>query len=296
MRTIHISIVIGILLCLVAVLLIWNLTDCATLRVGGKTAELSFSDTWQLRSLLIVEEHSLAGYGCGFSESRSIQIGGLTYCLAQDDCNSVYIKELDFYYTIPEACHKILDRLILEYTNDIISVPSTSEKSDDAVLSYASWTEDERIYTNSLNITEMKNHEHLHPPIYVFDTVYDLQNFKYDFGEILTLDAGLDEVPSFNAATERYDNAFFQENTLILVYVPANNSTHRFGLSGIEINDTQCHIHLEETTGAEAVDAAMAGWFLTIAVADEAIAACTEFDADLNNIDGQLINPNLRLW
>lgn len=296
MRKIHISIVIGILLCLVAVLLIWSLTDCATLRAKGKTVELSFSDTWLFRSLLTMKETEFTTYGCGFSESRSIQIGGLTYCLAQDDCNTVYIKELDFYYTIPEANHKLLDKLVSEYTDAIISAPNTSEKSDDAVLSYASWTEDERIYTNSLNITEMKNHEHLHPPIYVFDTVYDLQNFKYDFGEILTLDAGLDEVPSFNAATEKYDHVFFQENALILVYVPADNSTHRFGLSGIEMNDTQCHIHLEETTGAEAVDAAMAGWFLTIAVADEAIAACTEFDADLNNIDGQLINPNLQLW
>lgn len=80
-----------------------------------------------------------------------------------------------------------------------------------------------------------------------------------------------------------------------MVYIPADNSTHRFGLSCIELDDTQCHIHLEETTGTEAVDAAMAGWFLTIAVADESIAACTEFDADLNNIDDQLTNSNLPL-
>ena len=122
MKKAHISIVIGILLCLVAVLLIWNLTDCATLRVGGKTAELSFSDTWQLRSLLLMKETDFIEYGCGFSERRSIKIGGLTYCLAEDDCNSVYIMELDFYYSIPEANHVKLDKLISEYAEAYCSV------------------------------------------------------------------------------------------------------------------------------------------------------------------------------
>lgn len=211
MKKKHIGIIIAILLCLVAGLLIWSLTDRATLRVEGKTVELSLSDTWQLRSLLIMKETEFTTYGCGFSEKRSIRIGGLTYCLAQDDCNTVYIKELDFYYIIPEASHKILDRLVSEYAEEITSIPITSEKSDGAVLSYASWTEDEKIYTNSLNITEVKNHNHLHPPVYKFDTIYDLQHFKDTFGEILTMDAGLDEVPSFNAATKKYDNVFFKK-------------------------------------------------------------------------------------
>jgi len=38
-----------------------------------------------------------------------------------------------------------------------------------------------------------------------------------------------------------------------------------------------------ETTKAETVDTAMAGWFLTVAVEKESIASCTDFDADLNN-------------
>ena len=115
-------IIVGIFLCLVAALLVWSLTDRATLRVGGKTAELSFSDTWQLRSLLTMKETEFTTYGCGFSERRSIKIGGLTYCLAEDDCNTVYIKELDFYYVIYEANHKKLDQLISEYAEAYCSV------------------------------------------------------------------------------------------------------------------------------------------------------------------------------
>ena len=42
-------------------------------------------------------------------------------------------------------------------------------------------------------------------------------------------------------------------------------------------------MHIAETTNAEEVDTAMAGWFVTVAVSDELIMNCTEFDADLNN-------------
>ena len=113
---------IVLLVCMFAVLLIWNLTDCATLHVGGKTAEIPFSDSWHLRSLLIMKKTDFIEYGCGFSENRSIKIGGLTYCLADDDCNSVYIKELDFYYIIPEANHVKLDKLLSEYAEAYCSV------------------------------------------------------------------------------------------------------------------------------------------------------------------------------
>ena len=161
------------------------------------------------------------------------------------------------------------------------STQNTSEQSYDVVLSYANWTEDESIYSNSLNIGGMQTNNLLHLPIYKFDTLNDLEQFKVNFGEILTMDAGWDEVPSFNDATQKYDKVFFEENTLILVYVPANNSTHRFGLSGIGLDDTQCHIHLEETTGAEEVDTAMAGYFLTVALPDRYIAKCRAFDATI---------------
>ena len=106
---------VTLLVCLLTVLLIWNLTDCATLHIGGKTAKLPFSDSWQIRSLLIMEKTDFIELACGFSENCSIEIGGLTYCLAEDSCNSVYIKELDFYYTIPEENHVKLDKFLSEY-------------------------------------------------------------------------------------------------------------------------------------------------------------------------------------
>lgn len=115
MRKKNIKVAVIILLCLVAVLLIWNLTDCATLHIGSQTADISFGDSLQLRWLLLMKETQFHEYACGFSEGYAIQIGGLTYCLAQDACNSVYIKELDFYYVIYEGNHVKLHELLSKY-------------------------------------------------------------------------------------------------------------------------------------------------------------------------------------
>lgn len=115
MRKKYIKIVVITLLCLAAVLLIWNLTDHATLCMGNRTTDLSFDDSWQLRQLLLMEKTDFSTYGCGFSEDYSVKIGGLTYCLAQDDCNTVYIKELDLYYKIYAENHIKLHELLSKY-------------------------------------------------------------------------------------------------------------------------------------------------------------------------------------
>ena len=95
------KIVLLVLVCLVAVLLIWNLA--APAQFHGK--ELSFGDSWRIRTLLMVKDTDFIEYGCGFSEDYAIKIGGLTYCIGQDDCGTVYIPELNFYYQILDMEH-----------------------------------------------------------------------------------------------------------------------------------------------------------------------------------------------
>lgn len=96
-----------------AVFFLWNLTDCASVTANGNTTEISFSDSWRLRCLLSLDKTNFHEYACGFWEDYSIKIGGLTYCLAQDDCNSVYIKELNFYYSIKDL--PALEELLESY-------------------------------------------------------------------------------------------------------------------------------------------------------------------------------------
>ena len=105
------KIVLLTLACLVAILLIWNLTAPAEY----KDKELSFVDSWRIRTLLMIKTTDFIEYGCGYSEAYSVKIGGLTYHLAQDDCNTVYIPELNFYYETFAKSNEQLRELLMKY-------------------------------------------------------------------------------------------------------------------------------------------------------------------------------------
>lgn len=108
---------ITLLICgiLLVGLLAWSLTDRAVISVAGQTAEASFSDSWALRALLQMQKTDFTKYGCGFSPDYSVRIGVLTYCVAKDDCNSIWIKELNLYYTVQREKHANLKEKLVAY-------------------------------------------------------------------------------------------------------------------------------------------------------------------------------------
>ena len=158
----------------------------------------------------------------------------------------------------------------------------TKEELDVAV-SYANWTDTQELYFGALNRDKLAISSVKHLPIYKFDTPKDLEQFKLNFGEILTMDHGYDEVPSFHETTAQYDEAFFEKNTLMLVYVATNSGSLRFDVSSMYCDDTSLCIHVKQTNNPEVVTEDMAGWFITVAVPDDMVERCDEFDADFNN-------------
>lgn len=155
----------------------------------------------------------------------------------------------------------------------------------ESTVSYANWTNSSELYTGALNgpvdPTVSITGKVYDLPIYRFDTLADLDNFKQTFGTVLTMDSGYDEVPSFNDATAKYDKSFFENNSLILVYVGANNCTHRFSLAGINHSENRFYVSVQETTNAEVVDTAMAGWFITVTASDDLLNGIHIYDAEL---------------
>lgn len=152
-------------------------------------------------------------------------------------------------------------------------------KSVEVTVSYANYTDEDAIYSGGLNADKMTISGEYHFPIYKFDSLQDLEQFKQTFGEILTMDYGYDENPSFNEATAKYDEAFFKDNTLMLVYVTAGSGSLRFGVGSVTCDGTAFCIDVKQTNNPEVCTDDMAGWFITVAVADSVIANCTEFDA-----------------
>lgn len=156
---------------------------------------------------------------------------------------------------------------------------------NDITVSYANWAESNKIFSQSLNINKMIYSNIQWLPIYKFDTLTELENFKNNVKDIWSIDSGYDEVPSFNESTAKYNENFFEENTLMLVYVEATSGSYRYGVNNIYCDGTSFHIHIEQTNNPEIHSDDMSGWFITVAVPDSIIENCTEFDADLNNIE-----------
>ncbi len=146
-----------------------------------------------------------------------------------------------------------------------------------SAVSWGNYHKDEVFEAGALNAERLKFDGHY--PVYRFDTADDLKQFKNAYGGVFTMERGWDEVPSFNDVTARYNEDFFENNSVILVYVTTGSCTYRYAVSGVEYTDTSFRVHIKETTNALMVDSMMAGWFVTVAVPDERLQKVTEFDA-----------------
>ena len=180
---------------------------------------------------------------------------------------------------IPQTVvNELIDLGWLESETEEQSGGTFSTEAFDIAVSYANWTDDEEIYSGALNADKIAISSVQHFPIYMFDTLAELEQFKLSFSEVLTMDYGYDEVPSFNEVTAKYDKTFFEENTLMLVYIATNSGSLRFGVDNVFCEGTSFCIYVKQINSPEVVTEDMAGWFITVAVPDSMVASCNEFD------------------
>ena len=154
-------------------------------------------------------------------------------------------------------------------------------KNLDCSFSRARGSVDTSIYAGALNVEELSSNAIKHLPIYKFDTLADLEQFKTDFGGEEGFIYGYNEVPSFNEVTEKYDDEFFDTNTLFLVYIDTYSSSLRFGVDSLHADGSNLIVNVAQINHPQIMDDAMASWFITVAVSDNMIKEYTYFDARL---------------
>jgi len=146
---------------------------------------------------------------------------------------------------------------------------------------YAGWTEDGRILSECLNPSAMAISSVRHLPVYKFETRADLDRFRENFQDILTLDQGYDEVPSFNEIALSYDDSFFENYAVILAYVTASSGSYRFDIQEVILDGSSFCIDVVRTNHPKVGTADMASWFVIAEVLDSDIAGVAVFDAKL---------------
>ena len=146
-------------------------------------------------------------------------------------------------------------------------------------LAYANFTDSGKIIASSLNGAMMVISSVRHLPVYKLDTKAELEQFRASFENTLTLDQSYDEVPSFNAVTAGYDDAFFSGHALVLAYVSASSGSYRFGVRGVSVNDGAFSMRVVQISAPESFTEDMAGWFVMVEIPDSELDSCTSFDA-----------------
>ena len=166
------------------------------------------------------------------------------------------------------------------YANELLD-KAVNVKDYEKTVSYSGWSEDDKIYTSCLNFEQISFNSVKHFPIFKIETLKDLQDFKTNYGDVLSMTQGYDEMPSFEDVTNEYDEKFFDSNSLFVVYVTASSGSYRFDVDNVYCDDDSFRIHIKQTNNPEIYTDDMAGWFVTVAVENEIVSTCRFFDADL---------------
>lgn len=149
----------------------------------------------------------------------------------------------------------------------------------DNTLSWAGWTGDGPIFLEALNRSELTTNHTMHLPIYKFQSKASLDRFIEKYRDTFNMDQSRGTIASFTETAGRYTEDFFKDHTLVLVYVASDSISYRYSATSFHCDGTSFVLHIEETTGLEAGDSAVAGWFVTVAVSNDLIKNCSVFDA-----------------
>ncbi len=227
-----------------------------------------------LRDIVIYEEDN--SYGEYYGQ-------GVLFTLTMTDGSTQEARPFGDFFVINGTGYKTKykpSENLNNYANELFS-EAVDIKDYEKTISYAGWSEDDKIYSGCLNFEQMSLNSVKHYPIFKIDTQKDLEDFKSNYGDVLSMNHGYDEVPSFEDATAKYDENFFKSNTLFVVYVTANSGSYRFDVDSVYCDDDSFRVHIKQTNNPEVVTQDMAGWFVTVAVKDDIVSTCRFFDADL---------------
>ena len=185
----------------------------------------------------------------------------------------------EFYITMPNEDAVLTYEIKDGFLVDPIQ-PGGTDVHDafDIRISWANWLDGTTVDEGCLNFAQLAISSVHHIPLHKFSSRSELEAFKARFGEDNSFDYGYNG-KSFNENTADYDDAFFEENDLFLVYVDANSGSLHFDVNSI-FNDGQIFcIYVNQTNNPEDVTDDMAGWFITVAMPKSATENCTAFDA-----------------
>ncbi len=161
----------------------------------------------------------------------------------------------------------------------LTSCASANEIRPKSYISWANWTDNEAVLEYACNKEKLLEDDSESYPLYKCESIEELKNFKEKYRGIFVMESSWDEVGSFESMTERFDEKFFEKNTLFLVYITSGSTTPRFKADRVVFTDDSLFINIKQTNRVEVGDDAMAGWLIAVPVGNERLQGILHYDA-----------------
>ncbi len=160
------------------------------------------------------------------------------------------------------------------------------EEPDDApfsnTLSWADYSEEgERILRFTyypITSTYAYQHELTYPAIGI-KNAQEMDSFLSLARGYFSLSASMPGKETFNTAIAKYDEAFFEEKGLVIVYIPSESTSINYKLADATLSGEELHVTLVENRPEGELTQAMAGWFMTVEIPQEILSQANYFSA-----------------
>ena len=183
----------------------------------------------------------------------------------------------EYYFTMPSE-----DVTITFEEKDGMLV---DQKNWDAGTAWVNYGGNDAFYFGALNWDKFSISSVKHLPIYKFDSLAELNQFKATFADVFSFNESYDEIQSFETAIQKFDDSFFAEYSLFVVYVSSNSGSLRFGVNSVYNDGDNFCVYIEQLNNPENVSDDMAGWFILLPQQNILIEGCESFDAQMGKAE-----------
>ena len=107
----------------------------------------------------------------------------------------------------------------------------------------------------------------------------ELDSFLSLARNYFSLSASMPNKDTFNTTVKKFDEAFFQEKGIVIVYIPSESTSIRYTLTDATLTGEELYITVAEKRPEGELATEMAGWFMVVELPKETISQANYFSA-----------------
>jgi len=219
--------------------------------------------------------------------------GELTDFVVYEDCSSMTVSKVDTEEVISEGeYYKIV--MMNDDTNEIYvyyyntAIEKLNEDVDDlqtyadfsyemAVVGYSSA---DKFVDDALNYDAIHWFSSLQFPIQRVDSTEELENFKYKYKDEFELERNYyDSAPDFATVVKKYDDLYFEKNTLFMIYVSTDEMNNDRYVKEVYNDGKTFRVTIGSELDIGTGDSALSGYLLMVEVTKQSVEECENFYA-----------------